>query len=295
MVIAIAGGTAVALNASSASRGPFQGPPPFSVPTFAGQTNAPGLGAVKRAASVPAAVQDLRGKLPAVGDLQLTAPTAEQCNRPGKELTVHLSNPNHLSISDVAASDQVWEAYLAQGALADEIDGLTGGFQKNLANVICGSSFTAPGPDGAVEQVGDASGDVAAGEIFGAQAQNLPDAAISDQVSGALKSFGLTSESITVLRPLGPAVRVTATVSSVEDLAGKYNDLMKALTDSGKEYEGMYLEVDLPDGTPILKTGYASRVASSILWFADGVDAALGIQHMGLYHPQGAQPSAPAS
>jgi hypothetical protein len=175
-----------------------------------------------------------------------------------------------------AAVSAQWEADLAQGAVADRIavDGAT-----DLADVIAGSSVTLELPDGTTEDLGGGAGDIRPGQLFADQDMNLGDADISQRVRGILDKFGLAAVEIRVLRPLGPAVYVVASADKASDLDGSYDAIRAAILDDPVRYEGLYLEVDLPDGTPIVRGAQALRSGAGTLWIAPGLDDAVGANH----------------
>jgi hypothetical protein len=167
-----------------------------------------------------------------------------------------------------------WEAELAAGAVADRC----AGDNISLHGVMTGVSVHTAGPHG---DDGGGFGDARAGQIFGAQGSGESDQAIVDRVEGVLTAYGLTPRQVRVLHPLGPAVQVVATVDDVHALDGKLNDLTTALEGryGDQLYEGLYLQIDQTDGTPLLRSYGSGRSAGGGVWFAPGLDSLWGINH----------------
>jgi hypothetical protein len=188
---------------------------------------------------------------------------------------------------------ELWQAQLAQGALDDE---LRSSNTSNTSSVISGSTILLDTGDGsAPTDLGGGAGDIAAGQVFGAQAEELSDAAIVASVKASLAAFPLTNVGVRVLHPLGPAVMVTATVSDPSKLAGAWGEISSAVKANG-EYEGTYVQINGPDGSPLARSASAMRIGAGTVWFAPGMDNELGIPHggfpVGAYAPN-AQPSTP--
>lgn len=170
-----------------------------------------------------------------------------------------------------------WEADLAQGAIAERL----AGDRPDLGEVITGSVETLVLPDGSQANLGGGAGNITAGQRFGAQESGATDEQITASVSNTLEEFGLTPQTVRVLRPLGPAVYAVATIDDVKSLAGKFETLRSAILGSPYQYEGLYLEIDQVDGTPLVRAGTAYRSGAGTLWFAPGIDEVLGLAHGG--------------
>jgi hypothetical protein len=172
-------------------------------------------------------------------------------------------------------TERHWEADLAQGAVADRIAGTT----PNLKDVVIGSELQLIHPDGTAEDMGGGAGDISAGQVFAAQSSGETDEAIQTAVAGVARSFGLDATEIKVLRPLGPAVSVVVRTPARDTLDGKFTELWAALAGEPSQYEGLCLEIDGPDGSPLVRQAAAFRTGSGELWFADGIDDEYGIPH----------------
>lgn len=170
---------------------------------------------------------------------------------------------------------EVWEADLAQGAIADRLsDGV-----ENLANVIVGSSINVVTPDGKSVSVTGGAGDIASGQRFAAAEES--DSVIERQVEDVVEARGLKLSDVRVLRPLGPAVAAVVVVSSPSQLKSDFEALRQAIVGSPLRYEGLYLEIDLPDGSPLVRAATSYRSGAGRLWVAPGYDDLVGAVHGG--------------
>ena len=169
-----------------------------------------------------------------------------------------------------------WEADLAQGALAD----MLAGSAKRLDDVIAGSSIQLDTGDGSMPvQIDGGAGAVAAGQIFGSQVAGLADDQIEADVTGTLKRFGLEANTIKVLHPLGPAVYIVATVTDISMLESKFEALRAAIDGDPIRYEGVYIQINDPLGSPMVRASTSYRSGAGRVWFAHGQDSVLGIGH----------------
>lgn len=180
------------------------------------------------------------------------------------------------AISQGAAVSAQWEADLAQGAVAERI---AGDNATDLASVIAGASVTLELPDGTRHDLGGGAGDISPGQLFADQAARTSDDDIAQRVMSTLAKFGITAVQIRVLRPFGPAVYVSAMVDKAGDLNGSFDTVRAALLDDPLRYEGLYLEIDLPDGTPLVRGAQAFQTGAGTVWIAPGLDDAVGANH----------------
>lgn len=179
--------------------------------------------------------------------------------------------------STIPVSRGLWEADLAQGATADR---LAGG-EPNLANVIVGSTILSGSAD-QTEVVGGGVGDVEASQAFASRAQS--DAEIIEDVNRALAKYNLTPTEVQVLHPLDPAVAVRATVADADNLGGDFDSIRAWVLGDPVRYEGLYLEIDSPNGGPLVVNSVAFRSGAGRLWIAPGYDDVVGANHGG--HPE---------
>jgi hypothetical protein len=193
---------------------------------------------------------------------------------PGTWLYIGVKAPSAGDGTEVA---NLWEADLAQGVIAERLAGGT----RNLADVIAGSVITVEGDDGTASEQASASGDISSGQLF--DAGGLSDDSIASRIEMVVRQFGLTPVDVAVLRPLGPAARVVVRASDTSGL-GKFEDLRVAILGDPYTLEGLYLEIDLKDGTPIVRGATSYRSGTGRLWIAPGYDNAVGAVHGG--YPQ---------
>ena len=145
-----------------------------------------------------------------------------------------------------------WEAALLVGAVADRTagDGL-------LASVIKGLIVDRLAPDGTINSGWEPTkSGVAAGQRFPAPGD---DRHIREVVTAILSQFAMQPVSIEVLHPLDAALKVVATIETLEAMNGRLAQLQSVLTGTPIQYEGVYLEVRLPDGSPIAVLSTAFR------------------------------------
>jgi hypothetical protein len=167
----------------------------------------------------------------------------------------------------------VWEARLAQGAIAERCSlGLA-----DLQQAVAGG--TVRYATGTERLADEGSGFARAGLVFGAQADQTSDGAIVAEARDVLRRFGLTPRTVRVLHPLGPALLVEATTDDPDSMTGRIPDLETAL-DGGDQrhprFEGVYLALDGPGGPLFVGEG-TRRDAGGGGWTAPGFDS--GIQH----------------
>jgi hypothetical protein len=168
-----------------------------------------------------------------------------------------------------------WEADLAQGAVADRL----AGDATNLRDVIVGSDETLVHPDGSTEDIGGGAGDISPGQVFAAQESGQSDEAIEEAIRTVLSKYNLTEHQVRVLHPLGPAVYIITQEPSVETLDKAFPNLWADLTGDPFNYDGLYLQIDGPDGAPLVEEAVAARSGAGVLWFAPGLDDKYLINH----------------
>jgi hypothetical protein len=157
-----------------------------------------------------------------------------------------------------------WEAMVAEGAIADRIAGDAPALQDVVGNL----DVTLTLPDGTTDDVGGGTGYVTSGEVFGAQASGVGDSEIEQHVDTVLASYGLRSDRVRVLHPLGPAVWVVASTDDSSRIRGRFDELQNALLGTAPDfsYEGLYLEIDNAKGEPLIRVGNALRNGGGVSW-----------------------------
>lgn len=172
---------------------------------------------------------------------------------------------------------EIWEARLAQGAIAEKMarDGDT-----SLAQVIVGATITASDKQGRpLQDNADGAGDIVVGQKFGAERSGESDEEIIVGVQRTMRDLKLIPVEVRVLRPLGPAVVVVAKVADLSILKGEFDNFHRAILGDPMRFEGLYLEIQGPDGTPIVRGSSSYRSGAGTLWFADGYDEFVGAAH----------------
>lgn len=165
----------------------------------------------------------------------------------------------------------IWQAQLAQGAISEKFT--TGGA---LDKAVVGSSFLFQEPSGEVKDV------VGGGAGAGASFQRFGTARTTENVSAGvskiLAKYGMRLTNLKVLRPLDDAVAISVTTPTEGALKNARNLL--ADLDPG-QYEGFYLQVELPSGDQLVATGSDGRTGAGDLWLKPGTDfgSSIGIVH----------------
>ncbi len=151
---------------------------------------------------------------------------------------------------EVAADDQMegeWEATLLAGAVADR----TAGDGRFLASVIKGYIVDYVPSDASTGPTGQATNELdVAGERFRPPGD---DNKIKRVTADTLVRFGAQPVSIEVLHPLDAALKVVAAIPTSQAMNRRLAELQTALIGTPIQYEGVYLEVRLPDGSPIAR------------------------------------------
>ena len=178
---------------------------------------------------------------------------------------------------DASVSTQVglWEADLAQGAVADRM----AAGEPNLANVLVGSSLQQTSGDGKLLPVRGGAGDIEAGQSFAASGEQ--DSEIVKNVTEVATKYGLENIHVRILHALDPAVLVTAEVKNPEVLGGKFDALRSDILGNPIRYEGLYLRIDTPTLHPLVIGSTAYRSGAGRLSIASGYDDLVGAAHGG--------------
>ena len=151
----------------------------------------------------------------------------------------------HIEVASENQMEGEWEATLLAGAVADRTAG-----RRFLASVIKGYIVDYV-PSNGSEPTGQRTNELdVAGERFRPPGD---DNKIKRVTADTLVRFGAQPVSIEVLHPLGAALKVVATIATPEAMNGRLAQLQTALIGTPTQYEGVYLEVRLPDGSPIAK------------------------------------------
>ena len=174
----------------------------------------------------------------------------------------------HIEVVSENQMEGQWEAILLAGAVADRTAGK--GF---LASVIKGCIVDYVPSDGS-EPTGQPTNELdVAGERFQPPGD---DNKIKRVTADTLGRFGAQPVNIEVLHPLDAALKVVATIPTPEAMNGRLAQLQTALIGTPIQYEGVYLEVRLPDGTPIAKLWTTYRDVVGAQWVRPDLEDVLG-------------------
>ncbi|MDQ6523054.1 hypothetical protein RB608_05555 [Nocardioides sp. LHD-245] len=195
-------------------------------------------------------------------------------DRPDGPLEVHVTTPSLEGPNDVRTT---WTAELALGALAE----LRRTNETSYAEVLGDTKIKADLPLETLDLDGG-HGFVATGQVFAAQADRRSDEAIESSLTDQARKFGLEVIAVDVLRPLGPAPIVILRTRGADKAPGwTMDNLRDALAGSPLDYEGIYIELRAPDGTPLVAAGTSYRTGVGGLWFEPGHDETFGATHLG--------------
>lgn len=192
-----------------------------------------------------------------------------------------------LSSGAVSAGADVelnWESSLAQGAVTEMMH--TG---PEAANAVIGGSFTHQHlPSGEVRDLGGGAGFVATGQVFESQTEPRDEITVRSHVQQTLTNFDLTLARLRVLKPLGQAIAVTATIPPNADVTWTIDELRQALAGSPMIWDGIYLEIrDRDTDAPLIRSGVSYRTGLGGLWFAPGQDSRFSAGHGGGFLNEG--------
>jgi hypothetical protein len=170
--------------------------------------------------------------------------------------------------------ETTWLAALAEGAIAE----LHHTDETATNQVIGGDTINAVLPNTTVARLDGGEGYVATGQTF--SASDLTDDQIIRSASATLQQFHLKPVDIHVLRPLAPALYVVVQLpNATGDPGWTLDELRHALTGTPVAYEGTYIEIQSPNGDPLIAGGTAYRAGLGGLWFAHGQDDRFGASH----------------
>lgn len=200
-------------------------------------------------------------------------PHTSPAGSPSKWFHAVVRAPAVTSGKDVMA---LWEAFLVQGAAAEYLS--AGG---DRADTISGSTIDVELPDGTVvEDVAGGAGDVLAGQQF--DAGDRSDAQIAKEVHQILSKYALKPTSVRILHPFGPAPVIVATETAPGSIS--QHELMSVVADvvgSPVDVDGIYLEIDLPDGQVATRQAYPYRTGAGLNWANPVSGIGIGAPHGG--------------
>lgn len=180
------------------------------------------------------------------------------------------------SVDNGGCIPALWEADLAQGSIAELINSS----EANLANVVVGATVQVRLPDNSIDITGGDQGDVAARQQFTAGTDS--DADIISRAAATIRADGLDVTTIRVLRPLGAALYVVATVPADSSDSGSYASLgalkIDLLGDPAR-FDGIYVQMNTADGDVIGRITVAERSGHGRLWFNPRYESLVGVPH----------------
>lgn len=156
-----------------------------------------------------------------------------------------------------------WQIDLLAGASAELLN-VSG--QSSLNNVLVGVSprTVAPGGPATMTSAGRL-GAVAAGQQF--LSHGLSDAQAVTAVRKAVDQSGARPVSIHVWHPLGKAMSVTIRVKNLAAFRRTgWSTLNQSILESPAEFEGVYLAIQAPDGSPLACFTTSRRFGAGAQW-----------------------------
>lgn len=224
--------------------------------TYAGRIGTPGPSLESNVAAAQV-MKNLSGEPQLAGVTTTSMPT-------GLEVTVSLTR-NDDRVPDV------WLAGLAVGAVAE----LMHADQADTSELM--SSATAVGPG---ERGDPITSDLGVGAVRLGQVFDSPsDSTLTAHVADVARRYGLEVADLQILHPLEIALRVTFVVPNDATIDWTMYELVNDLVGQPPDVEGVLIELDDPDGQPLLLEGAAYRTGVGGLWFAPGQDGRFGAVH----------------
>jgi hypothetical protein len=184
--------------------------------------------------------------------------------------TVHVA-----STTDGTAMNGLWIAGLLQGDLAELINP----GHDNLYDSLSGSTLAEQLPDGSSGEVLQGNmGTVVSGQTFTGDTSDAQTTAIEGAV---LTKYGLAPVSVTVLHLTNSAPHIIAIATDPAMLSGAVNQLLHDLQGMPSRYEGIYLEINDPNGNALIRLSTANRTGGGTSWQSPDLHISTGIEHGG--------------
>lgn len=169
----------------------------------------------------------------------------------------------------------IWNFELMEGAIAEALTKT-----DNLADGITGRTLTIRHSDRSVEDESATAGDIAPGQHYAHEGDS--DEAIVQREGGVLEALGGGTFEVSVIRAVGPSVKVVMTVNDAAAANGKAAVILAALNstspDGGSAYEGTFIEIDDSQGALVVTTSSA-RSGVGRQWTRPGTSVETGIPH----------------
>ena len=273
--LAAGGGAAAAmaggLGATSATTG-STGPMAFVSTTTSATQPLPAASAVDQAAAAMATADVVSSQATVPSDIvsaQAGSPPADAQPLPGSPalpaLYITVKIP---SLENGEAVEPLWEADLLEGA-AVELAGSSASLEADVGYIY----FDGKLPHGTViPDIGGGMGDIARGQQFaGSQDSDLT---IEDSIDSTVAAYGLTLDNLTIYHVLGTAPAVIVTEPDITKIASSYGSLVDDLFGSPPRYQGYYLEIRGPDGSPYIRRSVSFVTGAGRLWRDPSMDGA---------------------
>ena len=171
--------------------------------------------------------------------------------------------------------EAIWNFELMEGAIAEALTNT-----DNLADGITGRTLTIRHSDGSAEDESATAGDIAPGQHYAHEGDS--DEAIVQRERGLLEALGGGTFEVSVVRAVGPAVKVVMTAADASAANGKAAAILVALnstsTDGGSAYEGVFIEIDDSQGALVVITS-SNRSGVGRQWTRPGTSVETGIPH----------------
>lgn len=179
-------------------------------------------------------------------------------------LVVSVSNIDSKSV------EAFWLASLAQGAVAD----LVNGGAETTSDVISSSLILGPGDD-LKDAIDIGYGSIRSGQLFG----SLSDQQLIERVKSVADRFDLVVKSVQVVHPLESALHVNFVLDASRNVTWTIDELRSAVEGATPTVEGSLIELSDTDGNVLLTTGTSYRTGLGGVWFAPGQDERFNAEH----------------
>lgn len=207
-----------------------------------------------------AAQQALKG----MGDSALIEGATVDPGPTGAEISVQLKQND-----DEVPQD--WAAAMVAGAITE----LLRTDETVVGEVTASATATGPDYDGNPSSTELGVGAVRLGQVF-----NSPsDAELNAHLEDVAKEFGLSISGVEIFHPIESALSVTFVVPDDAKVAWTIDQLRTAIVGESPDVEGIFIELDSPEGQALLKSGAAYRIGDGDVWFASGQDDRFGAMH----------------
>jgi hypothetical protein len=166
--------------------------------------------------------------------------------------------------------ERVWLGELVEGAVAE----LMHTNQSHLNQVLGGGQVLDGRTQGDPGATSLGMGSAPSGQHY----DSPSDEALRERVIAVATKYDLNVSSVEILHPLDSALAITLTVPD-GDVPWTIDQLGDELDGGRNELEGLFIQLNSPDGQALLRTSTAARVQGGGVWFAPGQDERFGLVH----------------